>query len=173
MSKASRLARPSVGAGSRLPSPRKESTGRVRVLSVGEKLMRAGSDGILSRQKSLKVAGAQDKAQSETQAEAPRQDPGEKGQHVEMLPPKSKISPPKASSQQPGSVHSEYELHLNGMVSFGRRVSMHSHGYCAETVHTGDLTFSCMLCVPFNASLLCCVSIDYVVPGLSGMSFLP
>ncbi|KAL3040380.1 hypothetical protein OYC64_011415 [Pagothenia borchgrevinki] len=111
MSKASRLARPSassIGTGSRLPSPRKESTGRVRVLSVGEKLMRAGSDGILSRQKSLKVAGTQDKAQSETQAEAPRQNPGEKGQHMEMLPPKSKISPPKASSQQPGSMHSEY-----------------------------------------------------------------
>ncbi|XP_034005015.1 sickle tail protein homolog isoform X5 [Trematomus bernacchii] len=115
MSKASRLARPSassIGAGSRLPSPRKESTGRVRVLSVGEKLMRAGSDGILSRQKSLKVAGTQDKAQSETQAEAPRQNPGEKGQHMEMLPPKSKISPPKASSQQQGSMHKQTKSNL-------------------------------------------------------------
>lgn len=117
MSKASRLARPpSLGAGSKLPSPRKEcpgtaattaAAGRARVLSVGEKLMRAGSDGILSRQKSLTVAVSQDKAQSETQAEtqAPSQSPGEKGQNMEMLPPKSRISPPKASGQ--GSVQSK------------------------------------------------------------------
>uniref|UniRef100_A0A3B4TRT2 Actin interacting protein 3-like C-terminal domain-containing protein n=1 Tax=Seriola dumerili TaxID=41447 RepID=A0A3B4TRT2_SERDU len=79
MSKASRLARPpSAGAGSKLPSPRKEcpgtaaAAGRVRVLSVGEKLMRAGSDGILNRQKSLTAAVPQDK---------------------------SRISPPKASTQ--------------------------------------------------------------------------
>lgn len=116
MSKASRLARPpSLGAGSKLPSPRKEcpgtaaAAGRVRVLSVGEKLMRAGSDGVLSRQKSLAAAVPQNKAQSETQTEtqAPSQSPGEKGQNMEMVPPKSKISPPKASSQQQGSVHSK------------------------------------------------------------------
>uniref|UniRef100_A0A8C3AYU3 Actin interacting protein 3-like C-terminal domain-containing protein n=1 Tax=Cyclopterus lumpus TaxID=8103 RepID=A0A8C3AYU3_CYCLU len=75
MSKASRLARPpSIGARSKLPPSRKEcpgTVGRVRVLSVGEKLMRAGSDGILSRQKSLKMA-----------------------------PPKSRICPPKVASQQ-------------------------------------------------------------------------
>ncbi|XP_036411391.1 sickle tail protein homolog [Megalops cyprinoides] len=53
MSKPSRLARPSsAGAGSKLPSPRKECQGsRPRVLSVGEKLMRAGSEGNLVRQK--------------------------------------------------------------------------------------------------------------------------
>lgn len=114
MSKASRLARPpSLGAGSKLPSPRKEcpgtvaAAGRARVLSVGEKLMRAGSDGILSRQKSLTAAVPQDKAQRETQTEtqAPSQSPGEKGQNMEAVPPKSRISPPKASSQ--GSVHSK------------------------------------------------------------------
>lgn len=107
MSKASRLARPpSLGAGSKLPSPRKECPGtgdRARVLSVGEKLMRAGSDGVLNRQKPL----TQDKAQRETQAEtqASSQSPGEKGQNMETVPPKSRISPPKASSQ--GSVHSK------------------------------------------------------------------
>lgn len=114
MSKASRLARPpSLGAGSKLPSPRKEcpgsgaTVGRARVLSVGEKLMRAGSDGILSRQKSAPAAVAQDKAQSETQSEtqAPGQGPGERGQNMEPVPPKSRISPPKASSQ--GTVHSK------------------------------------------------------------------
>lgn len=109
MSKASRLARPpSLGAGSKLPSPRKECLGtasRARVLSVGEKLMRAGSDGILSRQKSLMAAVPRDKDQRETETQAPSQSPGEKGQNVEMVPPKSRISPPKTPSQ--GSVHSK------------------------------------------------------------------
>ncbi|XP_037613301.1 sickle tail protein homolog isoform X16 [Sebastes umbrosus] len=118
MSKASRLARPSsIGAGSKPPPSRKEcpgTAGRVRVLSVGEKLMRAGSDGILSRQKSLKAAAPQDKAQSETQTEtqAPSQSPGEKGQNMEMVYPKSRISPPKASSQQQGSVHKQTKSNL-------------------------------------------------------------
>ncbi|GLD48911.1 sickle tail protein homolog isoform X1 [Lates japonicus] len=117
MSKASRLARPpSAGAGSKLPSPRKEcpgtaaAAGRARVLSVGEKLMRAGSDGILNRQKSLTATVPQDKAQCETQTEtqAPNQSPGEaKGQNMEMVPPKSRISPPKASTQQQGAVQSK------------------------------------------------------------------
>lgn len=111
MSKASRLTRaPSLGAGSKLPSTRKECSGpanRARVISVGEKLMRAGSDGILSRQKTVMVAVSQDKDQRETQTEtqAPSQSPGEKGQNVEMVPPKSRISPPKTPSQ--GSVHSK------------------------------------------------------------------
>uniref|UniRef100_A0A3Q1EZX3 Actin interacting protein 3-like C-terminal domain-containing protein n=1 Tax=Acanthochromis polyacanthus TaxID=80966 RepID=A0A3Q1EZX3_9TELE len=117
MSKASRLARPpSAGAGSKLPSPRKECPGtaavasRARVLSVGEKLMRAGSDGILNRQKSLPATTPQDKPQSETQGEpqAPSQSPGEKGQNMD--PPKSKISPPKA--QQQGSVHKQTKSNL-------------------------------------------------------------
>ncbi|XP_028288678.1 sickle tail protein homolog isoform X3 [Parambassis ranga] len=121
MSKASRLARPpSAGASSKLPSPRKEcpgaatGAGRARVLSVGEKLMRAGSDGILSRQKSLTAAVPQDKVQSETQAETqdPRQTLGEKGQNLEMVPPKSSIRPPKASSHQHGSVHKHTKSNL-------------------------------------------------------------
>lgn len=114
MSKASRLARPpSIGAGSKLPSPRKECPGsRAQVLSVGEKLMRAGSDGILTRQKSLPTAVQQNKNQRETQTEtqAPSQSPAEKGQNVEMVPPKSRISPPKAPSQ--GPVHSKYRTKL-------------------------------------------------------------
>lgn len=111
MSKASRLARPpSLGAGSKLPSPRKECLGtgsRARVLSVGEKLMRAGSDGILSRQKPLSATVPQDKSQGDTQVQtqAQNQMSSEKGQTVEMVPPKSRISPPKALSQ--GSVHSK------------------------------------------------------------------
>ncbi|XP_034416171.1 sickle tail protein homolog isoform X3 [Cyclopterus lumpus] len=118
MSKASRLARPpSIGARSKLPPSRKEcpgTVGRVRVLSVGEKLMRAGSDGILSRQKSLKAAAPMDKAQSETQTEtqAPSQGPGEKGQQMEMAPPKSRICPPKVASQQQGSVHKQSKSNL-------------------------------------------------------------
>ncbi|XP_049420545.1 sickle tail protein homolog isoform X1 [Epinephelus fuscoguttatus] len=116
MSKASRLARPpSIGAGSKLPSPRKEcpgTAGRARVLSVGEKLMRAGSDGILSRQKSLKAAAPRDKAQTPTETQAPSQSPGEKGENMETVTPKSKINPPKASSQQQGSVHKQTKSNL-------------------------------------------------------------
>lgn len=85
------------------------AAGRVRVLSVGEKLMRAGSDGILNRHKSLRVAVPQDKAQSETLTErqALNQSPGERGENMGMVPPKSRISPPKASTQHQGSVHSK------------------------------------------------------------------
>uniref|UniRef100_A0A674P7Y2 KIAA1217 n=1 Tax=Takifugu rubripes TaxID=31033 RepID=A0A674P7Y2_TAKRU len=70
MSKSSRLARPpSLGTGSKLPSSRRECpgmAGRARVVSVGEKLMRAGSDGVLSRQKPLTGASPQDKNQRES-----------------------------------------------------------------------------------------------------------
>lgn len=111
MSKASRLARPpTAGVGSKLPSPRKEcpgtvtAVGRARMLTVGEKLMRAGSDGILNRQK---PAVTQDKSQSQTESQAPNPSPDEKGQNMEIVHPKSRISPPKASSQQQGSVHSK------------------------------------------------------------------
>lgn len=117
MSKASRLARPpSAGVGSKLPSPRREcpgtdtaAAGRARVLTVGEKLMRAGSDGILNRQKPSAAAVPQDKSQSEPQAETqvPTQSPGETGQNMETVLPKSRISPPKASSQHQGTVHSK------------------------------------------------------------------
>ncbi|XP_039645784.1 sickle tail protein homolog isoform X19 [Perca fluviatilis] len=118
MSKASRLARPpSIGSRSKLPSPRKEcpgTAGRARVLSVGEKLMRAGSDGILSRQKYLKATMPQHKAQSESQNQtpAPSQSPAERGQNMEMVPPKSMISTTKASSQQQGSVHKQTKSNL-------------------------------------------------------------
>ncbi|XP_034718363.1 sickle tail protein homolog isoform X12 [Etheostoma cragini] len=118
MSKASRLARPpSIGSRSKLPSPRKEcpgTAGRARVLSVGEKLMRAGSDGILSRQKSIKATMPQHKAQSETQTEtpAPSHGPAERGQNMETVPPKSKISSTKGSSQHQGSVHKQTKSNL-------------------------------------------------------------
>lgn len=71
--------------------------------------MRAGSDGILNRQKSLTTAVPLDKSQSETQAEvqSPNQSPDEKGQNMEIVLPKSRISPPKASSHQQGTVHSK------------------------------------------------------------------
>uniref|UniRef100_A0A3Q3L711 KIAA1217 ortholog n=1 Tax=Mastacembelus armatus TaxID=205130 RepID=A0A3Q3L711_9TELE len=119
MSKASRLGRPPLaGVGSKLPFPRKEcpgmatAAGRARVLSVGEKLMRAGSDSALSRQKSLMTAVPENKSQSQTQTEiqAPSQSPG--GQNMEMVPPKSRISPPKASSQQQGLVHKQTKSSL-------------------------------------------------------------
>ncbi|KAM4533857.1 sickle tail protein homolog isoform 4-T4 [Odontesthes bonariensis] len=121
MSKASRLARPpSTGAGSKLPSPRKECpgtpgvAGRARVLTVGEKLMRAGNDSVLNRQKPGPPAVPQDKVQSETLVEtrAPGQSRGEKGQNMEMVLPKSRISPPKASSQHQGSVHKQNKSNL-------------------------------------------------------------
>ncbi|XP_053717059.1 sickle tail protein homolog isoform X12 [Synchiropus splendidus] len=104
MSRASRLARPaSAGAGSKLPSPRRENpgsaivTGRARVLSVGEKLMRAGSETILTRRKSLKGAGSQDKEQTQTETQGLE----EKDRNMESS--KTNISPPKVSSQHLGS----------------------------------------------------------------------
>lgn len=75
--------------------------GRARVVSVGEKLMRAGSDGVLIRQKSLTGASPQDKNQREAELQAPSQFPGEKGQTVEMAPPKSRISPAKTHNPDP------------------------------------------------------------------------
>ncbi|KAM6900289.1 LOW QUALITY PROTEIN: sickle tail protein homolog [Xenentodon cancila] len=118
MSKPSRLARPpSAGTGSKLPSPRKEcpgTAGRARVLGVGEKLMRAGNDCVLNRQKPLMEAVSQDKARSEGQAETrvPSQSPGDTGQNIERVPSKSRISPPKASSQQQGCVHKQSKSNL-------------------------------------------------------------
>ncbi|KAF7213391.1 transcript variant X15 [Nothobranchius furzeri] len=120
MSKVSRLARPSsAGAGSKLPSPRKEcpgtagTAGRTRVLSVGEKLMRAGNDNVLNRQKIL-TGAAQEKTQTETQNEtpAPGQSLGEKDQNMEPVVPKSRISPPKASSHQQSSVNKQTKGNL-------------------------------------------------------------
>lgn len=75
--------------------------GRARVVSVGEKLMRAGSDGVLNRQKPLTGAVSQDKSQREVEFRAPSQFPGEKDQTVE----KRRISPPK--NHNPDFVHSK------------------------------------------------------------------
>ncbi|KAM9712814.1 sickle tail protein homolog isoform 5-T5 [Menidia menidia] len=121
MSKASRLARPPpTAAGSKLPSARKECPGtagvaaRARVLSVGEKLMRAGNDNVISRQKPGQPAVPLDKVQSATQNEtgAASQSSGEKDHNMELVPPKSRISPPKASSHQPGSLHKQNKGNL-------------------------------------------------------------
>ncbi|XP_028290819.1 sickle tail protein homolog isoform X4 [Gouania willdenowi] len=117
MSKASRLARPSsAGAGSKLPSPRKEYQGsaRARVVTVGEKLMRAGSDVVLSRQKSVTVAPSQEKSQSESSAEsqASKKSPDEKSKHVDTVSPRSRISTPKASSHSQGSMHKQSKSNL-------------------------------------------------------------
>ncbi|XP_061614576.1 sickle tail protein homolog isoform X6 [Phyllopteryx taeniolatus] len=112
MSKTSRLARPpSAGAGSKLPSPRKECpgtaslAGQARVQSVGEKLMRAGTDRVLTRQKSLT-----DKTQSKTQVE--QKGPGEAGPAMESNPPKSRTSTPKVSNQHQSSVHMQTKSNL-------------------------------------------------------------
>uniref|UniRef100_A0A3Q3QFS3 Actin interacting protein 3-like C-terminal domain-containing protein n=1 Tax=Monopterus albus TaxID=43700 RepID=A0A3Q3QFS3_MONAL len=98
MSKTSRLARPpSIGAGSKLPSAKKECPGMVTASTedrVGEKLMKAGSN----RQKSLATDEPQEKSQSETQA--PGQTLDVRGQNMELVPPKSRISPLKASSHK-------------------------------------------------------------------------
>lgn len=80
--------------------------GRARVVSVGEKLMRAGSDGVLDRQKCLMASVPQDKDQQKTKIQGPSQNTGEKGQNMEMVTPKSRINPPKTQIQ--GSVHSKY-----------------------------------------------------------------
>ncbi|XP_057680060.1 sickle tail protein isoform X12 [Corythoichthys intestinalis] len=110
MSKSSRLARPpSAGAASKLPSPRKECpgtaplAGQARVQSVGEKLMRAGTDNALTRQKSLT-----DKVQSETQVE--QKGPGEPAMEVNST--KSRTNTPKASSQHQASVHKQTKSNL-------------------------------------------------------------
>lgn len=105
MSKSSRLARPpSAGAGSKLPSPKKECPGtesaaaaRARSLSVGEKLMRAGSDGFLHRQKSLTFCVSLDKEQTETKSS--NHGPGEKEEDVDTVPQKTRISPSRPLSQ--------------------------------------------------------------------------
>lgn len=116
MSKVSRLARPSsAGAGSKLPSPRKEcsstagANSRVRALSVGEKLMRAGNDNVPNRQKHVTGSVVQDKAQTETQTEspAPGQGPDQKDQSMEIVSSRSRITSSKASSQQQNFVNSK------------------------------------------------------------------
>ncbi|XP_061778246.1 sickle tail protein homolog isoform X2 [Nerophis ophidion] len=113
MSKASRLARPpSARAVSKLPSPRKECpgtaalAGQARLLSVGEKLMRAGTDNVLTKQKSPSAAGPQDKARSDARG------PGEAVPAVESNPCKSRTSLPKAPRQEQGSVQKHTKSNL-------------------------------------------------------------
>ncbi|XP_041737041.1 sickle tail protein isoform X3 [Coregonus clupeaformis] len=123
MSKASRLARPSsVGAGSKLPFSRKEAPGgsRARVVSVGEKLMRAGSDGTLTKQRALSGAAAAppaqqqtDKQQSQMQSQTQSQSHLSQAQTGNMVTqPKSRISPPKASALPQGSMHKQTKSNL-------------------------------------------------------------
>eukprot|EP00063_Salmo_salar_P061339 XP_014036174.1 PREDICTED: sickle tail protein homolog isoform X4 [Salmo salar] len=125
MSKASRLARPSsVGAGSKLPSSRKEAPGgaRARVVSVGEKLMRAGSDGTLTKQRALAAAAAAPPAQQQTdkqQSQMQSQSQSQSQSHLSqaqtgdmVAQPKSRISPPKASALPQGSMHKQTKSNL-------------------------------------------------------------
>ncbi|XP_078794754.1 sickle tail protein homolog isoform X32 [Oryzias latipes] len=111
MSKASRLARPSsAGPGSKLPSPRKEFPGtanvtaKARLLGVGEKLMRAGNDGVLNRQKASAETVRQEKEHCESQAAS-------QSQKVRMVTPKTMVSSPKASSNQ--QVYSQKQTKSN------------------------------------------------------------
>ncbi|XP_070961478.1 sickle tail protein homolog isoform X6 [Oncorhynchus clarkii lewisi] len=116
MSKASRLARPSsVGAGSKLPSSRKEAPGgaRARVVSVGEKLMRAGSDGTLTKQRALAAQQPTDKQQSQMQSQTQSQSHLSQAQTGDTgAQPKSRISPPKASALPQGSMHKQTKSNL-------------------------------------------------------------
>ncbi|XP_062336164.1 sickle tail protein homolog isoform X5 [Osmerus eperlanus] len=132
MSKASRLARPSSsGTSSKLPSPRKESpaggggvvvaAGRARVVSVGEKLMRAGSDGggggggtRLKAPASASPATSaspapQEKRQTQNQNQNQTQN---QTQGMDVLPPRSRISPPKASAHTQAPMHKQTKSNL-------------------------------------------------------------
>ncbi|XP_038828895.1 sickle tail protein homolog isoform X6 [Salvelinus namaycush] len=120
MSKASRLARPSsAGAGSKLSSSRKEAPGgaRARVVSVGEKLMRAGSDRTLTKQRALAAAAPPalqqaDKQQPQMQCQTQTQFQSQ-AQTMDMVAqPKSRISPPKASALPQGSMHKQTKSNL-------------------------------------------------------------
>ncbi|XP_021476375.2 sickle tail protein isoform X6 [Oncorhynchus mykiss] len=120
MSKASRLARPSsAGAGSKVSSSRKEAPGgaRARVVSVGEKLMRAGSDGTLTKQRGLAAAAPPalqqaDKQQSQMQSQTQSHSQSQ-AQTMDMVAqPKSRISPPKASALPQGSMHKQTKSNL-------------------------------------------------------------
>lgn len=97
MSKVSRLVRPSSSAGpaSKLPSPRKDGPGpgaagaRLRTISVGEKLMKAGSDGGPSRTKAAAL-NAPDRTVSQRH-------------NVKISLPKASV-PPKTTIQSKVSV---------------------------------------------------------------------
>ncbi|XP_019897304.2 sickle tail protein homolog isoform X17 [Esox lucius] len=119
MSKASRLARPSsAGAGSKLPSPRKEAPGgaRARVVSVGEKLMRAGSDGTPAKQRALAMAGPpeqQPAVKQPTHTESQSQDNQSQSLTEDMVAqPRRRISPPKASALPQGTMQKQTKSNL-------------------------------------------------------------
>ncbi|XP_051738996.1 sickle tail protein homolog isoform X8 [Ctenopharyngodon idella] len=90
MSKPSRLARPSsAGPGSKLPSPRRDTpAGRPRMLGMGEKVMRTGSEG--------SIAGQRPPVNGTTHLHIP-QNTNIK-EEDEVTQPRSRISPPKAST---------------------------------------------------------------------------
>uniref|UniRef100_A0A672PB30 Si:ch211-285f17.1 n=2 Tax=Sinocyclocheilus grahami TaxID=75366 RepID=A0A672PB30_SINGR len=86
MSKPSRLARPSsAGPGSKLPSPRRDTpASRPRMHSMGEKVMRRGSEG--------NIPGQRPPINGTTHSQIP------KNKEDEMSQPRSKISPPKGTA---------------------------------------------------------------------------
>ncbi|XP_051542497.1 sickle tail protein-like isoform X3 [Myxocyprinus asiaticus] len=86
MSKQSRLARPtSAGPSSKLPSPRRNTpAGRSRILGIGEKAMRTGSEGNIASQRTF----ANGTTHSITNLK----------EDDEVAQPRSRISPPKGST---------------------------------------------------------------------------
>ncbi|XP_048030713.1 sickle tail protein homolog isoform X4 [Megalobrama amblycephala] len=90
MSKPSRLARPSsAGPGSKLPSPRRDTpAGRSRMLGMGEKVMRTGSEG--------NIAGQRPPINGTTHSHI-TQNTNIK-EEDEVAQPRSRISPPKGST---------------------------------------------------------------------------
>ncbi|XP_067234654.1 sickle tail protein homolog isoform X9 [Chanodichthys erythropterus] len=90
MSKPSRLARPSsAGPGSKLPSPRRDTpAGRSRMLGMGEKVMRTGSEG--------NIAGQRPPINGTTHSHI-KQNTNIK-EEDEVAQPRSRISPPKGST---------------------------------------------------------------------------
>uniref|UniRef100_A0A673G480 Sickle tail protein homolog n=1 Tax=Sinocyclocheilus rhinocerous TaxID=307959 RepID=A0A673G480_9TELE len=90
MSKPSRLARPSsAGPGSKLPSPRRDTpASRPRMHSMGEKVMRTGSEG--------NIPGQRPPINGTTHSQIP-QNTNIK-EEDEMSQPRSKISPPKGTA---------------------------------------------------------------------------
>lgn len=110
MSKPSRLARPSsAGPGSKLPSPRRDTpAGRPRMLGMGEKVMRTGSEG--------SIAGQRPPVNGTTHLHIP-QNTNIK-EEDEVTQPRSRISPPKASTasvtQQQVTQPSKYKIIKGG-----------------------------------------------------------
>ncbi|KAJ8010203.1 hypothetical protein DPEC_G00072560 [Dallia pectoralis] len=163
MSKASRLARPSsAGTASKLPSPHKEvpAGARARVVSVGEKLMRAGSDVTPAKQRVLAAVGPTEQQQAikqptqnqnnKSQSLSPAADgPTEQQQAVKqpaqtqnnksqslsqdiVAQTRRRISPPKASALPQGTIQRiTTSKHTEFLSFFLRKVSIgRCHGYC-------------------------------------------